>query len=106
MNYEFPWKVRNREAFERYVAATFPNGELLARAIVEKFDADIRVHPGGLSASELSDGVEQVWKYGRVSVCYRLLPGAHQVEVLSVTEVTVPAQRQRVLPCLRFWRYI
>jgi hypothetical protein len=40
MRYEFPWKVRDKEAFERSVAATFPNGELLAKAVVEKFDAD------------------------------------------------------------------
>ena len=60
MKYEFPWKVRDKEAFERSVAAAFPNGKLLAKAVAEKFDADIRVHPRGWSASKLSDKVEQV----------------------------------------------
>ena len=78
------WKVRDKEAFERSVAATFPNGELLAKAVVEKFDGDIRVHPGGWPASKLSEKVEQVWEYGRVSVRYRLLPATQQVEVLAV----------------------
>jgi hypothetical protein len=84
MNYECPWKVRDRAAFERSVAQTFPNGEMLAKAVVEKFDADLRVHPGGGAASQLSDSVERVWEYGRVSVRYRLLPATQQVEVLAV----------------------
>jgi hypothetical protein len=86
MNYEFPWKVRDKKAFQRSVAETFPNGELLARAIVEKFDADLRVHVAGWAASKLSDQVEQVWEYGGVSVRYRLLPATQQVEVLAVYE--------------------
>ncbi len=86
MKYESPWKVRDKEAFERSVAATFPNGELLTKAVVEKFDADIRVHPGGWSASKLCDKVEQVWEYGRVSIRYRLLPATQQVEVNQCTK--------------------
>jgi hypothetical protein len=104
MKYEFPWKVRDKEAFERSVAATFPNGELLAKAVAEKFDADIRVHPGGWSASRLSDKVEQVWEYGRVSVRYRLLPATQQVEVLSVYKTPrVSGLRQWGLYFLHLW---
>jgi len=103
MNYEFPWKVRDKEAFERSVAATFPNGELLAKAVVEKFDADLRVHPQGWSASRLSDKVEQVWEYGRVSVRYSLLPATQQVEVLSVYKTGSSGLRQWGLHFLRAW---
>jgi hypothetical protein len=85
-------------------AATFQNGELLARALVEKFDADIRMHPGGCSTSTLSDKVEQVWEYGRVSVPYRLLPDTQHVEVLSVYETRrVSGLRQWGLYFLHIW---
>jgi hypothetical protein len=46
----------------------------------------LTVHPGGRSASKISDKVEQVWEYGRVSIRYRLLPATQQVEVISVNK--------------------
>jgi hypothetical protein len=103
MKYEFPWKVRDKEAFERSAAAAFPNGDWLARAVVEKFDSDIRVHPGGWSASKLANAEEQVWQYGPVSVRYRLLPATQQVEVLSVSKGRVSGLRQWGLYFIHLW---
>jgi hypothetical protein len=100
MKHEFPWKVRDAEAFERSVAATFPNGEMLAKAVAEKFHADIRMHTAGWSASMFSHAGEQVWQYGQVSVRYRLLPATQQVEVLSVTKTGADPRKPVAWPAL------
>jgi hypothetical protein len=75
---------KDKEAFECSLAAAFPNEPWLARALVEKFYADVHAHPGW-SASRLAEPGEQVWHYGQVLVRYRILPGG-RVEVLSVTK--------------------
>jgi hypothetical protein len=103
MKYEFPWKVCDKAAFERSVAAAFPKGDWLARAIVEKFDSDIRVHRDGCSASKLANAEEQVWQYGPVLVRYRLLSVTQQVEVLSVT-LSVTTMRNAIESVVKIFR--
>jgi hypothetical protein len=76
------------------VTRTFPNGEWLAKIIVEKFQADIQMLQQVWSTNKHLR-VDHVWQYGRVTVRYRLLPGMHLVEVLSVGTGRIAGQTGR-----------
>jgi hypothetical protein len=55
--------------------------ECLAKVVVERFQADIRMFR---EATDEQLRQVHVWKYGRVTVRYRFLPGMKLVEVVSV----------------------
>src|SRR5258707_14975756 len=75
------WTLCDRAGFESSVARTVPNGDWLAQVVVEKFHSDLQMLRQDWS---IHDHLDHVWQCGRVTVRYRLLPGMHLVEVLSV----------------------
>jgi hypothetical protein len=86
------WTLCDTESFEQTVVRTFPNAERLAKIVVEKFQADIRMFR---EATDEQLRKVHVWHYGRVVVRYRFLPGMKLVEVVSVGTGRTTGRRRR-----------
>lgn len=82
------WTVCNKSEIERSLARAFPNSGWLAMAIIEKFQADVQLHPWVWQSSKI-ERQEQVWQYGQVSVRYRLLSAQQEVVIMSVSSIDV-----------------
>ena len=45
MGCEIVWKLRDKEAFERYITLSFARVERLSKAVIERFYSDLQLHP-------------------------------------------------------------
>jgi hypothetical protein len=75
------WSLCDTAGFERALAQTFPHGEWLATVVLEKFDADLQMLHYHREAQS-----DHVWQFGEVTARYRLMPGLHLVEILSISQ--------------------
>ena len=76
------WTLSDKEAFERSVTQAIPRGEMVAKAVMQKFLSEVQLYGSGASPSPIS--VESIWRHGKIAVRYRLRSSTQQVEVLSV----------------------
>lgn len=73
------WTLSDKQTFERSITETFPKGDMLAKAVMEKFLAELPLQHYGSPTC-----LESVWRHGKMAIRYRLRSTTQQVEVLSV----------------------